>query len=60
MKNPCDRNCPERSATCHGKCEKYAAYVAWNEERKRVRVLDNIHPDGARKTTTELLKKQRR
>ena len=59
MTPPC-KNCPDRAAGCHAKCGKYQEFVAWNEERKRVRVLDNIHPDGARKTTTELLKKQRR
>lgn len=59
MTAPC-KNCPDRAPGCHGKCGKYREFVAWNEERKRVRVLDNIHPDGARKTTTQLLKKQRR
>ncbi len=24
--NPCTRDCPERSATCHGSCPKYATY----------------------------------
>ena len=60
MKNPCDPKCPERSATCHAKCGKYAEYVAWNEERKKAHVLENVHADGAKKTVTALLKKQRR
>ena len=25
-RNPCDRNCKERSAECHAECEKYAIY----------------------------------
>jgi hypothetical protein len=23
MENPCKKDCPRRSPTCHGKCEKY-------------------------------------
>ena len=30
MKQPCDRDCPNRSATCHGTCE---AYLAFERER---------------------------
>ena len=30
MKQPCDRGCPNRSATCHGTCE---AYLAFEKER---------------------------
>lgn len=28
---PCKRECPERSPTCHGKCERY---LEWVESRK--------------------------
>ena len=31
--NPCVKDCPERSATCHADCEKYARFAAWCEER---------------------------
>lgn len=32
--NPCYK-CPDRSAECHGKCEKYNTYVIENEEYKK-------------------------
>ena len=32
--SPCDRDCPERSPTCHGSCERYAVY---DRERKQRR-----------------------
>ena len=33
MKNPCGRDCPEREPGCHGSCEKYQAWKAWNQEQ---------------------------
>ena len=36
-KGPCSRDCKERSATCHIKCEKYLEFVAFNEEVKAKR-----------------------
>ena len=36
MEIPCVKDCPDRTPTCHGKCEKYKAYAAWRaEERKK-------------------------
>ena len=32
---PC-LNCKKRQVGCHGKCEDYAAFVAKNEERKKL------------------------
>lgn len=32
--NPCSRDCPDRSAGCHGTCEKYAE---WSAEHNRQR-----------------------
>lgn len=41
--SPC-KGCPDRSAECHGKCEKYAAWndrhVEWNKEH-----WDRKHPE---------------
>jgi len=34
MKNPCDRNCPKRSDTCHGTCLDYDNFA---KERERER-----------------------
>lgn len=30
--NPCTRECQERSATCHGSCERYEAFAKNREE----------------------------
>lgn len=30
----CDKDCPDRSATCHGECEKYQAFEAERLERQ--------------------------
>lgn len=27
MKQPCERDCPNRSVTCHSECEKYKAFT---------------------------------
>lgn len=37
MKNPCVKECPDRSPTCRGECEKYTAYAAWCEEKRQER-----------------------
>ncbi len=37
VKNPCVKECPDRSPTCHGECEKYMAYAAWREELRNER-----------------------
>ena len=34
MKNPCGRDCPDRSETCHGACEKYKAWKAENDQQR--------------------------
>ena len=28
--NPCKKDCPDRSATCHSECAKYREFHAWN------------------------------
>lgn len=33
MKNPCTKDCPKRSPTCHSECEEYLAFF---EERQRI------------------------
>ena len=42
MIQPCRQDCPDRSATCHSTCEKWAA---WEEHKKQVyarRSRDNV------------------
>ena len=31
MRNPCTKKCHDRSATCHGTCQKYIDY--WQERK---------------------------
>lgn len=38
--NPCGKNCPERSITCHGTCERYAEFWAKCEEARKKRAMD--------------------
>lgn len=46
MKQPCPRDCPERSAGCGVHCEMWQAYVkarnAEYEERRKEREFDEI------------------
>jgi hypothetical protein len=48
MKNPCSKNCPGRSPTCHCECEEYLAFF---EERQRLnkerQILNGINNDNA-------------
>lgn len=38
LKNPCKRECPKRSSTCHGTCKEYKDFVADNAaERESIR-----------------------
>ena len=46
---PCKRGCPERSATCHACCYRYARYEAWRAyvRAARLRDTDMIHAMAA-------------
>lgn len=35
MRNPCKRDCPLRTGTCHATCKEYFDYAAWCEERRK-------------------------
>lgn len=32
MKQPCEKDCPDRSATCHSTCPKWAAWERYKEQ----------------------------
>ncbi len=40
MRQPCDRNCPGRSATCHTECDKYRRYAQQQQESYKKRILE--------------------
>lgn len=47
MRNPCRKDCPDRSATCHAECIKYLDFYAWckearEQERKQSVTMDYI------------------
>lgn len=41
MRQPCDRNCPGRSPTCHAQCDKYQAYSAQQQEQYKQRKFEH-------------------
>lgn len=67
MKNPCVRDCPRRSATCHSSCPEYAKFDQYNqmrrEERRLKTILLNHSPSQEarfRKNTMERLRERAR
>lgn len=40
MTIPCKRDCPDRSAECHGSCEKYREFKAKMDEARARRFAD--------------------
>lgn len=37
IKQPCKKDCPDRSATCHAECEAYLLFIEHNaKERERI------------------------
>ena len=41
MKNPCQRDCPDRSPTCHQKCEAYLAFFEYRQRENEQRYKKN-------------------
>jgi hypothetical protein len=50
MNSPCDKNCPERSPTCHSMCERYQSYhkkkLAENAERLKQKQIQMAIADA--------------
>lgn len=40
MRQPCDRNCPDRAAVCAVSCPRWAAYVKSRDEEYKRRLDD--------------------
>lgn len=47
VENPCARDCPDRTATCHAECEKYARFFAWREEQRKKRAEEKTLEEAA-------------
>ena len=61
MKNPCVRDCPERSVRCHVECGAYIAYASWCEEQRQARKkmqAENYAADAGLRRNT--IRKQKR
>lgn len=44
MQSPCKKDCPDRSATCHAKCEAYLKFLEHNaKERERIHVSKKVN-----------------
>ena len=37
--NPCKKDCPERTTTCHGTCKRYAKYYQRNREKNKRNIM---------------------
>ena len=37
--NPCKKDCPRRSSTCHAECQEYALFRADRDEMNRVKAM---------------------
>lgn len=66
MKNPCTKDCPKRSPTCHSECEEYLAFFEErqriNKEMYRINAInhDNAFVDRAVKCALDVKKRRRR
>ena len=40
--NPCQPDCPERSRTCHARCEKYSRFHADNLKRNEKHIVESM------------------
>ena len=58
--NPCVKECPDRTATCHGDCERYARYAARCEEQREERAKRQANKAAGPGLRRALKSKQRR
>ena len=62
MKNPCVRDCPDRSPVCHAVCEKYQAFAAQCEEerQKRIRICQGkVFSESKKKSSWQNMKESK-
>lgn len=45
MKQPCKRDCPERSEDCATECIKWKIYVAWRNKKYQKRLEEIEHEE---------------
>ena len=67
VKQPCDRNCPDREVGCHSKCEKYKKFLEENEVRKKQiaetkeanSVINGYNPNKKNLSSSKMRKKEK-
>lgn len=61
---PCEKDCPERSSTCHSTCERYLKYrerkIAECEERAKTANLEGCVTAGSKRIKRDAIMKQKR
>lgn len=61
MKQPCDRNCPKRSSTCHSTFPEYAEFFAKREKERKANAGKKYSSESMRKyLAQEAVRKNRR
>lgn len=58
--NPCTQDCPDRSPTCHGQCDKYAVYNIFNIINRDLRYKEQHLKDDLWQTSRHSKKRKRR
>lgn len=54
------KGCKERTPDCHGYCDKYAEFLAANEQLKKKRKLDQMLRDREPYTRGSIMEKRNR
>lgn len=62
MRNPCKKDCPGRSPTCHAECDVYLDFYAWcketrEQERKQSITMDYIAKEVRKGKSKSLARK---
>ena len=64
MKQPCEKDCPDRKAGCGATCPKWEKYVKWRnaqyEERKEKWDMDKMVFDGKIKNRRSSFNRRRK
>lgn len=62
--NPCEKDCAERSSTCHSTCELYLKYherkLAESEERAKMSKMDSYETAGSKRLARDAVMKKKR
>ena len=58
--NPCSQDCPERTATCHATCPRYAEFYAYNRKRNEASLRRRIARDVQCETSIRIANNMRR